>query len=387
MTPDINSIPPVDNTLFRDVIGHFASGVTIITTTNEGVDFGITASAVTSLSMEPPMLLVCVNQNTGTCNAISKSKLFGVHILHEDQGELALQFARPNTNKFEGIDITYGKLGAPILREALAHMECRVVKEVTGGTHSVFLAEVVNADVEDKNPLAYYRGKFGHFQPYDNENAYRTLKKKILERELTVDQDVSINDLVNQLELPRQSVYYALTKLEGEQLLSQTEDGNYMVTPWTVEKLYDVLDTRNVLEVAAVEKTIGNLSDEELKELRKRVQETIPESGQQIDPDKYIEANISLHEYTVALAQSATLLESYRRLAAEAVMFSALRAALETNNDKACSELRKLSEDHISLLEAYEDGDKKKAIEIIQQHNEEAKTLGKYLIGNAGGSI
>ncbi|WP_144462129.1 flavin reductase [Siminovitchia fortis] len=387
MAPDINSIPTVDNTLFRDVIGHFASGVTIVTTANEGRNFGITASAVTSLSMEPPMLLVCVNQNTGTCHAISKSKFFGVHILHEDQGELALQFARPNTNKFKGVDITYGKLGAPILREALAHLECRVVKEVTGGTHSVFLAEVVNAGVEDKNPLAYYRGKFGHFQPYDNENAYRTIKKKILERELTVDQDLSINNLVNQLELPRQSVYYALTKLEGEQLVSQTEDGDYMVTPLTVEKLHDALDTRNVLEIAAVEKTIGKLSDEELKELRKRVQETIPENGLQIDPDKYIEANISLHEYTVALAQSATLLESYRRLTAESVMFSALRAALETNNDKAYNELKKLSEDHMSLLKAYEARDKKRAIEIIKQHNEEAKKLGKYLIGNAGGSI
>lgn len=76
----------VDNLVFRDVIGHFTSGVTVITTKHEGVNYGVTASAVSSLSVEPPMLLVCINQATGTCNAISQAKVFGVNILHEDQG-------------------------------------------------------------------------------------------------------------------------------------------------------------------------------------------------------------------------------------------------------------------------------------------------------------
>lgn len=387
MISEKNALPTVDNILFRDVIGHFASGVTIITTNHEGVDFGITASAVTSLSMDPPMLLVCVNQSTGTCHAISKSKSFGVHILHEDQGDLALQFARPKTDKFEGVDITYGKLGAPILNDALAHMECRVVNEVTGGTHSVFLAEVIHAGAEDKNPLAYFRGKFGHFQPYDNERAYREVKRKVLEREFSAGQNMTVNHLVDMLNVPSQSVYYALAKLEGEQLVTRTKDGDFTVTPLTVEMLHDALDTRNILEIAAIEKTVGNLSDEELDELRKRVHETIPEIGSQIDPDKYIEANIALHEYTVALAQNATLLESYRRLTAEAVMFSALRAALLTNNRTAYEELNKLAHDHKSLLAAYEAADKEEARKIIQQHTDEAKNLGKYLIGNAGGSI
>ncbi|HBZ12030.1 MAG TPA: FCD domain-containing protein [Bacillus bacterium] len=387
MISEKNRIPTVDNVLFRDVIGHFASGVTIITTKHEGVDYGITASAVTSLSMEPPMLLVCVNQSTGTCHAISKSKVFGVHILHAEQGELALQFARSNTNKFEGVEITYGKLGAPILNDALAHLECRVVKEVTGGTHSVFLAEVVHAGAEDKHPLAYYRGKFGHFQPYDNERAYREIKRKVLEREFTAGESITVNSLVDLLDMTNQPVLYALAKLEGEQLLNRTKDGDYTVTPLTVEMLYDALETRNVLEVAAIEKTVGKLSEEELEELRKRVQETIPKTASQLKPDKYIEANIALHDYTVALAQNAALLESYRRLTAEAVMFSALRAALETNNREAYDELNKLAQDHIFLLAAYEAGDKEEAKKIIQQHTEEAKKLGKYLIGNAGGSI
>lgn len=164
---NIEQAPTVDSMEFRDVIGHFASGVSIITTNHEGVNFGITASAVTSLSLEPPMLIVCVNQSTGTCHAISKSKVFGVNILHEDQGDLAIQFAKSNTDKFKGVEMAAGKFGVPFLKDALAQLECRVVNEVIGGTHSVFLAEVVQTSREDKKPLAYYRGKFGRFQPQD----------------------------------------------------------------------------------------------------------------------------------------------------------------------------------------------------------------------------
>lgn len=153
----------VDKEIFRHVIGHFASGVSIITVTNEDADFGITASAVSSLSLEPPMLLVCVNKSTGTCHAISEEKTFTVNILNEQQKDLALKFAKANTDKFSGIDVNYGELGNPILEDTLAQLECRVVEEVMGGTHSVFLAEVQKAYSKEGDPLVYFRGKFGQF--------------------------------------------------------------------------------------------------------------------------------------------------------------------------------------------------------------------------------
>ncbi|MED1471013.1 flavin reductase family protein [Bacillus salipaludis] len=156
-------LPLVDKEKFRNVIGHFASGVSIITANQNGVDFGITASAVSSLSLEPPMLLICVNKSTGTCHAISDEGSFTVNILSENQKELALQFARANTDKFKGVSFNYGELGNPILINTLAQLECRVVEEVTGGTHSVFLAEVVKAHAEEGEPLVYFRGKFGQF--------------------------------------------------------------------------------------------------------------------------------------------------------------------------------------------------------------------------------
>jgi flavin reductase (DIM6/NTAB) family NADH-FMN oxidoreductase RutF len=160
----------VDREVFRQVIGHFASGVTVITTRYEEVNYGLTASAVSSLSLDPPMVLVCINKRTGTPKVISTAKVFSVNILREDQQAIARQFAIPHPDKFRDIPIVYGELGVPLLSDALATIECRVVSEVTGGTHAVFLAEVQAAHAEEGMPLAYYRGRMGKFVLPSNES-------------------------------------------------------------------------------------------------------------------------------------------------------------------------------------------------------------------------
>ena len=153
----------VDRDVFRNVIGHFASGVTVITTRYEDVNYGLTASAVSSLSLDPPMVLACINKRTGTSTAISNAKIFAMNILREDQQAIARQFATPHPDKFRETPIVFGELGVPLLSNILATIECRVVGEVTGGTHAVFLAEVQAAHAEEGMPLAYYRGRMGQF--------------------------------------------------------------------------------------------------------------------------------------------------------------------------------------------------------------------------------
>ncbi|MBD8004532.1 flavin reductase family protein [Bacillus norwichensis] len=150
---------------FRNAIGHFTSGVSVITSKLDGQDYGITASAVSSVSLDPPMLLVCVNQNAGTCNAISKSRFFTVNILEKNQVETAKRFATPQSDKFQGVDASRTENGLLILNESLVVFECEVAEEITGGTHSVFLGKVKSIKVSKKDPLVYYRGKFGNFLP------------------------------------------------------------------------------------------------------------------------------------------------------------------------------------------------------------------------------
>lgn len=160
---------PVDRERMRHVMSHFASGVTIITTRSAGIDYGLTASAVSALSLDPPMLLICVNKTSNTQKAIAQSRVFAVNILRENQSEVAHQFASSNPQKFGEMRVSYGALGVPLLDDMLATIECRITAEVTGGTHSVFLAEVEAAQATEGMPLTYFRGRMGHFTPMSGE--------------------------------------------------------------------------------------------------------------------------------------------------------------------------------------------------------------------------
>jgi 4-nitrophenol 2-monooxygenase / 4-nitrocatechol 4-monooxygenase, reductase component len=149
---------------FREVISHFASGVTVITALHDGREYGTTASAVTSLSLEPPMLLICMNKQSETGRAVAQSGRFGVNILGANQIDLAERFAQKGGEKFAGVPVSAGKWGEPLFDEALATLECRVAEETTGGTHYVFLAEVESGAARGGAPLAYFKGEFGRLE-------------------------------------------------------------------------------------------------------------------------------------------------------------------------------------------------------------------------------
>src|SRR5512141_1144415 len=104
---------------FREVISHFASGVTVVTAVHDGRAFGTTASAVTSLSLEPPMLLICMNRQSETGRAVAAAGHFAVNILGADQIELAKTFARKGGDKFAGVPVSAGRWGEPLFDEAL----------------------------------------------------------------------------------------------------------------------------------------------------------------------------------------------------------------------------------------------------------------------------
>jgi flavin reductase (DIM6/NTAB) family NADH-FMN oxidoreductase RutF len=165
---DVEPLDVVEQAVFRDVIGSFASGVTVITTKLDGTDLGTTASAVSSLSMDPPMLLICMNRTSETGQAVSRTGRFVVNILGEEQSDVAMQFATKNAaGKFDGIEIARDTHDMPVIAGSLALLHCRVAETAIGGTHTVFLAHVRHAESREGSPLAYYRGKFGRFGQLD----------------------------------------------------------------------------------------------------------------------------------------------------------------------------------------------------------------------------
>ena len=152
---------------FRAVVGHFASGVTIVTAIEDDTPYGTTASAVTSLSLEPPMMLICMNRTSQTGQAIARVGHFAINILDVGHADLAVRFAGKGSDKFDSVDTTPGLWGEPLLRDALATLECRMVEQTEGGTHIVFFGEVDEASARHGEPLAYFRGRFGRLEFVD----------------------------------------------------------------------------------------------------------------------------------------------------------------------------------------------------------------------------
>ena len=148
---------------YREAAGHFTTGVAVVTTLHEGRRFGVTASAVSSVSLEPPTLLVCLNRRLATRDALVAAGRFAVNVLREDQAELAVRFATPAEDKFAGVELVEGAYGVPLIAGALARLECTVADPVDAATHTVFLAQVTGVEVSAGGPLAYFRGSFGRF--------------------------------------------------------------------------------------------------------------------------------------------------------------------------------------------------------------------------------
>jgi len=145
----------------RRVMGLFATGVTVITTRDaSGAPYGLTANAVTSVSLDPPLLLICVDRKSETFPHFYDSKLFILNILAEGQEEVSRRFATSGGDKFAGIPHHIGRLGTPILEGTLGHIECLIVETHEAGDHVIHLGEVQDACTTDGQPLLFFRGKY-----------------------------------------------------------------------------------------------------------------------------------------------------------------------------------------------------------------------------------
>jgi flavin reductase (DIM6/NTAB) family NADH-FMN oxidoreductase RutF len=150
---------------FRAVLGHLPTGVTIITTLDgEGRPTGLTASAVTSVSLDPPLVLICVSHRAQSYPALSGAGRFAVNVLAQGQEDLSRRFATtaPGAEKFQGVKYRTGALGLPLLDGAIADLECTTVHSYPGGDHTIFVGRVETGrhGADGIEPLLYYRGKY-----------------------------------------------------------------------------------------------------------------------------------------------------------------------------------------------------------------------------------
>ena len=373
---------PLDAGAFRQVIGRFMSGVVVITAIHEGERRGMTVSAVASLSLDPPMIVTCLNAASSTQEVIRRAGAFAVNILAEDQEHLAGLFARPGADPFLDLPCEPGITGAPILAGALAVLECQIAQEVRGGSHRVLLANVVRASAGEGSPLAYFRGRFGRIELIQDAEAYQRLRDLILTRQVSADERLDVERLAGQLTTSPSAVQYALTRLVTENLVIR-EDRGHVVKPLDVATSNGAHDARMAIELGVAEMTMGHLGHGQLAELRQLAQATIDVLGRgDGDTDgiaAYALANQEFHRFLVATAGVDALSAVYEQLSIADLISRALRTRDEIEGI--------LAREHLDLVQAYERADLDEVRDVIIRHTAHAKQTQQRGIERAGGQL
>ena len=155
----------LDRARFREVLGHFATGLTIVTALEDGEPVGFSCQSFAALSLDPPMVILAPARSSTSWPRIAKAGAFCVNILEEHQEALTRTFAVSGGAKFDGVGWTPGVTGSPVIEGVLAVVECRLGDIYDGGDHELVTGHVVAMEVGEGSPLLFYRSGFGRFAP------------------------------------------------------------------------------------------------------------------------------------------------------------------------------------------------------------------------------
>jgi flavin reductase (DIM6/NTAB) family NADH-FMN oxidoreductase RutF/DNA-binding GntR family transcriptional regulator len=381
MVHTVRSRATVEPVHFRHVVGHLASGVTVVTTAVEEKAHGMTASSVTSLSADPPMMLACLNNAVPTAQAVATAGSYVVNVLGEHQGDLAHQFAVASQDKFRNVPVHTGELGLPMLTDALAHIECEVTERVVGGTHTIFLGRVVAAGAGNGQPLTYFRGGFGRFEFGRDDRAYQEARQLVLGRVYPADHVIAVEDLALELEVEESSAFYALTRLAGDGLVRRDPDLGYVIDAFDVGTSDDTFDARLAVELGVIDLVIDTVTPEELAELRRRF-EAMAEllvGDRFVDFHAYLDANYAFHEYFVSLAHNSLLTTTFGTLSIKSVMTRSFGSTPVTSE--------RFVRVQGALVEAMEQRDRAMARRAARDYCDAAKQRVREILDHTGGRL
>ena len=154
----------LDKQALRQAMGQFATGITVVTTHLNGKNYGFTANSFTSVSLDPPLVLFCLNKTSEGCQEFLDSGCFAINILAHNQTEISNRFANSSLEphqRFENLDTEQGKTGSPLLKNTMGWFDCQLKTHYDGGDHWIFIGEVVDIfRSEEDKPLLYFAGKY-----------------------------------------------------------------------------------------------------------------------------------------------------------------------------------------------------------------------------------
>ena len=153
-----------DPMLQRQIMGRFATGVTVVTTRYGEQISGMTANAIMSLSLDPPLVVVSVDLQSNMHGHLTQGQCYAINVLKHDQEDLSRRFAKPGPKDFSDLKLTVAETGAPILVDALAYIDCRVVEVARAGDHDLFIGEPLAGETYDGEPLIFYSGQYAELE-------------------------------------------------------------------------------------------------------------------------------------------------------------------------------------------------------------------------------
>jgi flavin reductase (DIM6/NTAB) family NADH-FMN oxidoreductase RutF len=151
----------VDTWDFKQAVGAFTTGVTVVTTCDEGTRYGLTANSFASVSLDPPLVLFCVDLRAPSLSGFSRSQHFAINVLATDPEAIAKRFARPAEDKFAGLAWRVGIFGDPLLDRCIAHIECKLEHWFESGDHAIVIGRVHRVKFYAGEPLVFHRSRFG----------------------------------------------------------------------------------------------------------------------------------------------------------------------------------------------------------------------------------
>jgi flavin reductase (DIM6/NTAB) family NADH-FMN oxidoreductase RutF len=158
---DAGLLAPVDPTLYRQTCARFATGITVVTVIDEhGHPHGMTVNSFSSVSLDPPLVLVSIDLRNAILGHFLSSRFFAINILAEHQEHLSRRFSSASENRFSHVDWHAGASGVPLLEGVLAHLECSVSQTFEAGDHTVLVGEVRYAGYKDGRPLVYFGSSY-----------------------------------------------------------------------------------------------------------------------------------------------------------------------------------------------------------------------------------
>jgi 3-hydroxy-9,10-secoandrosta-1,3,5(10)-triene-9,17-dione monooxygenase reductase component len=159
-------VPTLDEARYRQVLGHFCSGVVVVTGAGDGGPSGLTCQSFSSVSLDPPLVMFCPSRASSSWAAIRPSGSFAANILSSDQEDVSRAFASTGADKFRGVGWRAGATGSPVLDDVLAAIDCVVESEHDAGDHTIVVGRVVELHLagRDSGPLLFYRGGYGRFE-------------------------------------------------------------------------------------------------------------------------------------------------------------------------------------------------------------------------------